>query len=324
MMLKNLIRAAVLALATVTAVAAHAQDAYPENRPIRLVVPFPPGGAVDIVGRLIAPKLSEALGQNVVVENRGGANGTIGTGIVAKSAPDGHTILLSALGSITIIPQVQRVGYDPLKDLTALTQAVSLTLAWVSKSEGKVRSAQDLIRQAKAGATLSAGTSGNGSPNHLAIAQFNQLTGSRIAHVPYRGEGPALTDLLGGQIDLVVTTVVAAAPFIKDGRVVPLATGGSTRAASLPNVPTLQEAGISGYEADAWQGFFVPAATPRPIAERLQRELSKILKSAEVREFLTSRGTDPVGNTSEEFERKVRSEYDKYGKLIRAIDLKLE
>jgi len=322
-MLKNLLRLAAISLAVVGAAPTHAQEAYP-TKPIRLVVPFPPGGAVDIVGRLIAPRLSAALGQNVLVDNKGGANGTLGTDIVAKAPPDGYTILLSALGSITVIPQIQRVGYDPLQDLTPITQAVSLTLAWVGKADGKVRSAQDLLRMGKAGEKLSAGTSGNGSPNHLAIEQFNQMAGSKIVHIPYRGEGPALTDLLGGQIDLVMTTVVSAAPFIKDGRIIALATGGVTRSASLPNVPTVAESGLPGYEADAWQGFFVPAKTPRHIAVRLQQELSRILQSQEVRDYLSARGTEAVGKSSEDFERKVRSEHAKYGKLVRDINLKLE
>ncbi|MDB6002766.1 MAG: LacI family transcriptional regulator [Rhizobacter sp.] len=322
-MLKSLFRATAIAAMLATAFAAGAQDAYP-SKPIRLVIPFPPGGAVDIVGRIVAPKLSQAIGQPVVIDNKAGANGTIGADFVAKSAPDGYTVLLSALGAITVIPQVQKVAYDPLKDLVPVTQAVSLTLAWVAKSDGKLRSIADLMKLDKAGGKFSAGTSGNGSPNHLSIELFNQMAGAHIQHVPYRGEGPALTDLLGGQIDLVVTTVVSAAPFLAAGNIVALATGGTKRAVSLPEVPTMAEQGLAGYEADAWQGFFVPAKTPKEVTAQLQAELSKILHSPEVRDYLTARGTDPVGNTSEEFDSQVRKEYDRYGKLIRAINLKLE
>lgn len=314
---------AIALLALAAASGARAADAYPD-RPIHLVIPFPPGGAVDIVGRVIAPKLQAALGQSVIVDNRPGANGTIGVDFVSKAKPDGYTVLLSALGAITIIPHAQKVGYDPLADLVPVTQAVSLTLAWVAKPTHPQATFADVVKTAQGGKMLTAGTSGIGSPNHLAIEELNKMAGTHITHVPYRGEGPALSDLLGGQIDMVVTTVVAAAPFLKSGQIVALSQGGTARADSLPNVPTVAEAGIKGYEADAWQGFFLPAKTPAPIVQRLQAELAKILHDPQTQAFLKDRGTDPVGNSSAEFAAHVRSESERYGQLAKAIDLKMQ
>jgi tripartite-type tricarboxylate transporter receptor subunit TctC len=322
-MIKKFVRHAVVLLSFTASALCVAQESYP-TKPVRLIVPFPPGGAADVVGRVVAVKLSQSLGQNVVVENKAGANGTIGAGYVAKAAPDGYTLLLSTLGPITVIPQVQKVAYDPIKDLEPVTQAVSLTLGWFSKRGKGPKSVAELLALDRAGARLSVGTSGSGSPNHLAVLQLNQFAGTHLTHIPYKGESPAIADLVGGQIDLVVTTVVSAAPFLSTGDVQALAVGGTKRAHSLASVPTMAEAGVAGYEADAWQGFFVPAKTPRPIKERLQRELAKILKSDEIREYLGVRGTDSVGDSSEAFEAMIRREYVRYGNLIGAVDLKLD
>jgi tripartite-type tricarboxylate transporter receptor subunit TctC len=305
-------------------VAAWAQTPYP-SKPIRIVVPFPPGGAVDIVGRALAQHLSTAFGQPVVVENKPGANGVIGSAMVAKAEPDGYTLLLSALGAITVIPHVRDVGYDPLKSLMPVTQAVRLSLVWLARPGLEAKTMADLIKLDKAGVKLSAGNSGNGSPNHLAIEQFNLMAGTNLTSVPYRGESPALTDLMGGQIDLAVITLVAASVPLNAGSIKLLATSGTKAPQSMPQLATVAAAtGLTEYSAEAWQGVFLPAGTAPEIVMRLNAEIVKILHSPEVSKFLLNRGTEPVGNSVSEFSALVQTEFVKYGELARKIQLKVE
>ena len=301
-----------------------AQTPYP-SKPVRIVVPFPPGGAVDIVGRALAQHLSTAFGQPVVVENKPGANGVIGSALVAKAEPDGYTLLLSALGAITVIPHVRDVGYDPLKSLMPVTQAVRLSLVWLARPGLEAKTMADLIKLDKAGVKLSAGNSGNGSPNHLAIEQFNLMAGTNLTSVPYRGESPALTDLMGGQIDLAVITLVAATVPLNAGSIKLLATSGTKAPQSMPQLATVAGAtGLTEYSAEAWQGVFVPAGTPPDIVNRLNTEIVKILHSHEVSKFLLDRGTEPVGNSVSEFSALVQTEFVKYGALAKKIQLKVE
>lgn len=304
--------------------ASWAQTSYP-SKPVRIVVPFPPGGAVDIVGRALAQHLSTAFGQPVVVENKPGANGVIGAALVAKAEPDGYTLLLSALGAITVIPHVRDVGYDPLKSLMPVTQAVQLSLVWLAKPGLEAKTMADVIKLDKAGVKLSAGNSGNGSPNHLAIEQFNLMAGTNITSVPYRGESPALTDLMGGQIDLAVITLVAASVPLNAGSIKLLATSGTKAPQSMPQLATVAGAtGMTEYSAEAWQGVFVPAGTAPAIVNRLNAEIVKILHSPEVSKFLLDRGTEPVGNSVSEFAALVQTEFVKYGTLAKKIQLKVE
>jgi len=317
------LRGLVVAL-MLTPFAAWAQTPYP-SKPIRIIAPFPPGGAVDIVGRTLAQHLSTALGQPVVVENKPGANGTIGSALVAKAEPDGHTLLLSSVGAITIIPHVRDVGYDPLNGLIPVTQAVRLSLMWLARTGLEAKTMADLIKLDKAGVKLSAGTSGNGSPNHIAIEQFNLMAGTRIIAVPYRGESPALTDLMGGQIDLAVITLVAAAVPLNAGSIKLLATSGSKAPPTIPKLPTVAEsAGLTEYSVEAWQGVFVPAGTDPAIVKRLNAEIVKILRTPEVSKFLLDRGSEPVGSSVSEFSALVQSEFVKYGTLAKKIQLKVE
>ena len=301
-----------------------AQTPYP-SKPVRIVVPFPPGGAVDIVGRALAQHLSTAFGQPVVVENKPGANGVIGSALVAKAEPDGYTLLLSALGAITVIPHVRDVGYDPLKSLMPVTQAVRLSLVWLARPGLEAKTMADIIKLDKAGVKLSAGNSGNGSPNHLAIEQFNLMAGTNLTSVPYRGESPALTDLMGGQIDLAVITLVAATVPLNAGSIKLLATSGTKAPQSMPQLATVAAAtGLTEYSAEAWQGVFVPAGTPPDIVNRLNAEIVKILHSPEVSKFLLDRGTEPVGNSVSEFAALEQTEFVKYGALAKKIQLKVE
>jgi tripartite-type tricarboxylate transporter receptor subunit TctC len=305
-------------------VAAWAQTPYP-SKPIRIIAPFPPGGAVDIVARTLAQHLSTSLGQPVLVENKPGANGTIGSALVAKAEPDGHTLLLSSVGAITIIPHVRDVGYDPLKSLLPVTQAVRLSLMWLARPGLEAKTMADLIKLEKAGVKLSAGTSGNGSPNHIAIEQFNLMAGTRIIAVPYRGESPALTDLMGGQIDLAVITLVAAAVPLNAGSIKLLATSGSKAPPTIPQLPTVAEsAGLTDYSVEAWQGVFVPAGTAPDIVNRLNAEIVKIVRSPDVSKFLLDRGSEPVGSSVPEFSALVQTEFIKYGTLAKKIQLKVE
>jgi len=305
-------------------VAAWAQTPYP-SKPIRIIAPFPPGGAVDIVARTLAQHLSTSLGQPVLVENKPGANGTIGSALVAKAEPDGHTLLLSSVGAITIIPHVRDVGYDPLKSLLPVTQAVRLSLMWLARPGLEAKTMADLIKLEKAGVKLSAGTSGNGSPNHIAIEQFNLMAGTHITAVPYRGESPALTDLMGGQIDLAVITLVAAAVPLNAGSIKLLATSGSKAPPTIPQLPTVAEsAGLTDYSVEAWQGVFVPAGTPPEIVKRLNAEIVRIVRSPDVSKFLLDRGSEPVGSSVPEFSALVQTEFIKYGTLAKKIQLKVE
>jgi len=301
-----------------------AQTPFP-SKPIRIIAPFPPGGAVDIVARTLAQHLSTALGQPVLVENKPGANGTIGSALVAKAEPDGHTLLLSSVGAITIIPHVRDVGYDPLKGLMPVTQAVRLSLMWLARPGLEAQTMADLIKLDKAGIKLSAGTSGNGSPNHIAIEQFNLMAGTRIIAVPYRGESPALTDLMGGQIDLAVTTLVASAAPLKAGSIKLLATSGSKAPPTIPQLPTVAEStGLIEYSVEAWQGVFVPAGTAPDIVNRLNTEIVKIVHSPDVSKFLLDRGSEPVGSSVSEFSALVQTEFVKYGTLAKKIQLKVD
>ena len=303
---------------------AWAQTPYP-SKPIRIIAPFPPGGAVDIVARTLGQHLSTALGQPVLVENKPGANGTIGSALVAKAEPDGHTLLLSSVGAITIIPHVRDVGYDPLKGLMPVTQAVRLSLMWLARPGLEAKTMADLIKLEKAGVKLSAGTSGNGSPNHIAIEQLNLMAGTHIIAVPYRGESPALTDLMGGQIDLAVITLVAAAVPLNAGSIKLLATSGSKAPPTIPQLPTVAEsAGLTDYSVEAWQGVFVPAGTAPDIVARLNAEIVKIVRSPDVSKFLLDRGSEPVGSSVSEFSALVQTEFMKYGTLAKKIQLKVE
>jgi tripartite-type tricarboxylate transporter receptor subunit TctC len=234
-------------------------------------------------------------------------------------------LLLSALGAITVIPHVRDVGYDPLKSLMPVTQAVRLSLVWLARPGLEAKTMADLIKLDKAGVKLSAGNSGNGSPNHLAIEQFNLMAGTNLTSVPYRGESPGLTDLMGGQIDLAVITLVAATVPLNAGSIKLLATSGTLAPQSMTQLATVAGAtGLTEYSAEAWQGVFVPAGTPPDIVNRLNTEIVKILHSPEVSKFLLDRGTEPVGNSVSEFAALVQTEFIKYGALAKKIQLKVE
>jgi tripartite-type tricarboxylate transporter receptor subunit TctC len=310
-----------LIAALLLAAPAQAQQ-FPE-RPLRLVIPFAPGGAADTVARTIARHLPEQLGQPVVPENRPGGNGMIGVDVVAKAPPDGHTIVLSALGALVVNPHMMRTPYDPLVDLAPVVLAVRNPLVLVANPSLPARDIAGLLAQARARpGELGVGSSGTGSTNHLAIELLNLMAGVRLLHVPYRGEGPAMADLIGGQIPLVMTTIVAARGHINGGRAIVLATAAAERTPLLPAAPTIAESGVPGYAAEAWLGVLAPGRTPPAIIARLNEAITAVLRRPEIVAALQAQGTEVATGTAAAFAAYIRSEYEKYGRLVRAVDLK--
>ena len=313
-------RAILAAAALLAAPAVRAQE-----RPLRLIIPFAPGGAADNTARTIARHLPELLSVPVVAENRPGGNGMIGVDAVAKAAPDGSTLVLSALGALVVNPHVMRTAYDPLADLAPVTLAVRNPLVLVANPALPARSVAEMLVLARARpGELAVGSSGTGSTNHLAIELLNLMAGVRLTHVPYRGEGPAMTDLVGGQIQMVMTTIVAARGHIEGGRAVVLATAAAERTGILPGVPTIAEGGVPGYAADAWLGVLAPARTPAATVARLNAAITEVLRRPDIATQLRAQGSDPAPGSAEEFAAYLRAEYEKYGRLVRQVDLKME
>src|SRR6478736_91250 len=293
------------ALATFLSFAVQAQE-YPA-RPIRIVVPFAPGGVTDNSARVVAEPLAQRLGQPVVVENRPGASGNIGTQHVAQSAPDGYTLLLGFDGTMVINPHVfPKTGFDTLKDFAPVTKLGDATLILVAHPSLPAKTLQEMIQIAKT-RPLAYGTSGTGGTPHLAGELLKQRTGAQLEHIPYKGGGPAVTDVVG-QIPLVFTAVASAQQYVRTNRLVGLGVPGAKRSSSLPEVPTFQESGLEGFDVSSWTGIFAPAATPRPIVERLQKELAVVLQSAFVKERYAVLGIEPVGNSPDAFAAQVRDD----------------
>jgi tripartite-type tricarboxylate transporter receptor subunit TctC len=305
-------------LAAMLCAAAQAQD-YPA-RAVHLVVPYVAGGNADIFGRTLAQKLGDAFRQPFIVENRAGANGGIGTDFVAKAAPDGYTLLATANGPITVNPILYaKVPYDPVKDFAPVAQCVVYQYVLVTLASSPIRSIADLVEAArtKPGA-LSYGSTGVGGGNHLAGELFALATGTRLIHVPYKGSAAALADLLGGQLTFMFDTVLTSVPQIRAGKLRAFAVSSLKRASSLPDVPTMNEAGIRGFDISQWQGVLAPAATPREIVNRLNAEILKALNAPEVQERLvTQGGNEIVVGTPEDLASLIKSDLQKYAKLVR-------
>jgi len=313
-----------IALLCLFASLAQAQD-YP-SRPIRLIVPFSPGGVADTSARVVAERLSARLGQQVLVENRAGASGNIGSQQVAQAAPDGHTLLLGFDGTMVINPWVfSKIPFDTLKDFAPVTKLGDATLIMVAHPSVPVKNMKELIALAKAKpGTLSYGTSGTGGTPHLAGELLNQRAGITLTHIPYKGGGQAVGDVVGGQIPLVYTAIASAQQHVKSGRVNALGVSGAKRSSALPDVPTFAESGLDGFVVDSWVGIFAPAKTPRGIIDRLQRELAAILATPEVRERYAVLGIEPVGNTPEQFGEQVRADLAKWEKVVKQANIKAE
>jgi len=322
-------RRAALSLAATLAIlaphAARAADAYPA-KPVRFVVAFPPGGGTDIIARSIAQKLAERIAQQVVVDNRPGAGGNIGTDIVAKSAPDGYTMLMGSAGPLAINASLfGKMPFDPIKDLAPVTLAASTPNVLVVHPSLKAATVEELIALAKARpGEINFASSGHGTPAHLAGELFDSMAGVKMVHVPYKGAAPALADLLGGQVQLMFSTMPPALPHVKDGKLRALAVTSAKRSPAAPDLPTLDEIALPGFEANTWHGVVVPAGTPRAIIARLNREIVAILHLPDVVERFSSQGAEALGSTPEEFAAYIRSETLKWAKVVRDSGAKAE
>ena len=312
------------AFAFAFAAMAIAQEAYP-SRPVRFILPFPPAGGTDILGRIIAERLSANLGQPVVIENRGGAGGNVGAEAAARSAPDGYTILLAA-PSLAISPSLySKLNYDPVKDLAPVSLVATVPNVMVTHPSVPAQTLQEFIALARSRpGGMNFGSGGSGTSNHLAGELFNIVTGTKLVHVPYKGVNLAMNDVLSGQIHLVVIGVPAAAPHIKSGRLRALALIAPQRAAAVPEVPTVAEAGLNDFEVTTWYGVLAPAGTPRPIIGRLNAELVKIMHAPDTRERLAGMATDPLTSTPEEFSAYLRQEIAKWAEVVRKANLKAD
>ena len=298
---------------------------YP-TKPIRLVITYPPGGNTDLVGRALALKLGEFMGQQVVVDNRGGAGGVLGSMITAQSAPDGYTIMLGTSAGMVINPLLSRkLTYDPVRDFAPVSMVVIVPQLLVIHPQLPVKNVRELIAFAKAKpGYLNAGSSGVGTPNHFGTELLKWLAGVDIVHVPYKGGAPALTDLLGGQIQMAFSSVPAVLPHIKAGRLVALGVGSAKRSPALPNIPTIAEAGVPGYEYTTWYGIFAPAKTPRTLIARLNTEIVKAMETPDIKDRFTALGGDPDPGTPEELRAYMANESAKWAKIIKAANIRVE
>ena len=322
----NRILACTLAAALSLPLAALAQ-AWPAAKPVRMVIPFPAGGATDIIGRTIAQKLSTALGQQVLVDNKPGAGGTIGADLVAKAAPDGYTILMATSSTHSIGPALNpKMPYDAVKDFAAVGHIANAPSVLVVGRDFPAATAKDMISLIKQNpGKYNFGSSGIGTYPHLAAEMLKWRAGGLfVVHIPYRGTGLVITDLVAGQIAFLMDSVVSAQPHVKDGRVRPLAVSGTKRSTALPNVPTFAEAGVPGMDFNNWFGVFAPSGTPPDIVQRLNRELNAVLRAPDVIERLERVGADPAGGTPEQFAKVYRDEGENWKAVIQRAGIKAD
>jgi tripartite-type tricarboxylate transporter receptor subunit TctC len=319
--MKRLITVGVLVAIAATA---HAQT-WP-SRPIRYIVPFAPGGTTDILARMVAPKLAEALGQPVVVENKPGQAGSLGAAELARSAPDGHTIGGGTISSHAInVTLYSKLPYDPVKDFSPITMLATLPNMLVIHPSIPASSVQELVAFLKANPNRhSFGSAGNGTSQHMSGELFKAMTGVQMQHIPYKGSGPMIPDLLGGTISMSFENITTAYPPVKAGKLKALAVTSATRSFVAPEVPTMAEAGLAGYDISSWQALFAPAGVPRPIVERLHAETAKALKSADVTRRLQDLGLDGGGMAPEELAALIRSDIPRLGKIVRDSGAKVD
>jgi tripartite-type tricarboxylate transporter receptor subunit TctC len=301
-----------------------AADNYP-SKPIRMVLGFPPGGATDLVARMIQPRMSAALGHQVVIDNRAGANGIIAGELTARADPDGHTILFGHIGMLVISPAIQKVPYDTYKDFAPIGQTVSLQNFIITHPTVPVKTIKEFIALAKAKPSqLNYATSGIGSPGHLAAVLLESMAAIKLAHIPYKGGAPAITDLLAGHVPVFFAVISTAVPHVQAGKARGIAVTGTRRAQALPDIPTVAEAGVPGYAATNWYGLLAPAKTPVQIIDRLNKEMTAALKAPEVVEGLKSRGIDSAPSSPAEFAAYIRAENAKWSKVIKQSGIKSE
>ena len=317
-------RLAIAFLLVLFAGAAAAQGSYPA-KPVRLIVGYTPGGATDIVARLLAAKLQEALGQTVIVENKPGAGSNIASEFVAKSAPDGYTLLVGSIANATNMVVYKKLGYDTLRDLAPITQLMSAPSVLSVHPSFPAKNLQELIALARRnpGKYAFASTGSGGSP-HLAGELLKLRANIDLIHVPYKGAAPAQADLLGGQVQMAFQTALSAVPHLQSGQLRAIAVAANKRLAQLPDVPTMAEAGLPDFEVSSWNGLFAPAKTPPEIIARLHREAVKALALPDVRAKLLAEGAEPVGSAPEEFAAYIRAEIDKWGRVVRASGARVD
>lgn len=322
---RSLALAGMFAATGLAAPAALAQaSAYPD-KPVKFLVPYPPGGGTDVIARIVQMRFQELLGQPVIIDNRGGAGGSLGTDLVAKSPADGYTVLFT-LSSHTINPAIYpKLAFNTERDFEPVGTVASLPQILVSAPTFPANTVAELTAMAKAKpGSLQFASVGSGSPGHLAGELYKLRAGIDMVHVPYRGGGPAVTDVIGGQVPLLWVSIPAAAQFVKTGKLKAFAVSTVKRSAAFPNVPTMQEAGIADFEVDSWYAMFVPAKTPKPVIERLNKALNTIVKEAEIREKLLAQGSEGVGGTPDALGKMVNLELSKWGKLVKDANIRLE
>jgi tripartite-type tricarboxylate transporter receptor subunit TctC len=317
--MKTLLRAAALTLFALTGTSEGAPAQTYPDKPIRLVVPFPAGGTTDILARAVGQKLGEHLGQQVVVDNKPGAGGNIGSDIVAKSAPDGYTLVMGTVGTHAINASLyKKMPYDHIKDFVPVSLVALVPNILVVHPSVPANSVKELIAYAKANpGKLNFASSGNGTSIHLSGELFKTTAGVEMTHVPYKGSAPAVTDLLGGQVQLMFDNMPSALPHVKAGKLKALGVTTAKRFPAAPDIPAIAEAGVPGYEASSWFGVLAPAGTPKEIVNKLSSEIAKILQTPEIKERLLSQGAEPVGNTPDQFAAFIKAETAKWAKVVK-------
>ncbi len=323
---RQILAAALLAVgssALIHSTAVRADD-WP-SRPVSMVVPFPPGGTTDVIARALGERLTHRLGQPVIVENRPGAGATVGAEYVARARPDGYTVLVGAVHHTIASTVYKKLAYDFGKDFTPISTVALVPNVLVVNAATPVKSVDELVALVKAEpGRATYGSNGNGTAQHLIGTRFIQSTGAALMHVPYRGSAPITTDLLGNQILMSFDTVTPVLPYVKAGKLRALAVTTARRSSALPDVPTLAEAGLPGFDIGTWFGILVPVATPKPIAERLSREIVDIIHSSDFRKQMAEIGAEPVGNSSAEMAEQIRQETERFAVLAREADVRLE
>jgi tripartite-type tricarboxylate transporter receptor subunit TctC len=304
---------------------ASALAAYPD-KPIRLLMPYPAGGSIDTAGRAVAQKLADQFGQQIVIDNRTGSGGTIGTETGARAAPDGYTLVMGGTGTLALSPHLQRnLPYDPVRDFAPVTMLIASPYVLVVHPSVPANSVKELIALAKARpGQINYGSGGNGSAPHFAAEMFNAAAGVKLVHIPYKGSTPAVIDLIGGQVQVMFTGIPSVLAYIKSNRLRAIGVTGKTRTASLPDLPTVIESGVPGYEVSPWFGVLVPAKTPSAIVSTLNREIVKILRSPAMLERFETEGVDPVGDTPEHFAAYIKEELVKWGKVVKATGMRVD
>jgi len=315
----------IAALAITLSCAATAQEARYPTKQIRLLVGYTPGGATDIVARALAARLTEALGQPVVVDNRPGAASNIASEIAAKSAPDGYTLLLGTIANATSMSGYKNLGYDTLRDFAPITQTMTAPSVLTTHPSFPAKTLKDVIALARAKPGIySYASTGIGSSPHLAGELLKMRTGIDIIHVPYKGGAPAMTDLLGGQVSMSFMTALSALPHLQGGKLNVIGVAAPRRMTQLPNVPTIEEGGVPDFEVSSWNGLFAPSKTPQPIIDRLYEVTIAALKSPQMKEKMEAEGAEPVGQTPAQFRAYVQAEIEKWGKVIKAANVKFD